>query len=160
MTAKKKPKNAPSQEEITAFSELVRRVQLNDIQLLCAEVHGQREFVGAHGAVDGAIEVALNIESKGSLVETPPSIRCDVMIQWQGFSPGGQEPLVRVKETYLVCYDLSDNASVSQEMLKVLAENNATFNVWPFFRQSLHGTTLRMGLPAYSLPLLKPMAND
>lgn len=158
MATTKKTKTAPSKDEIDAFAALVKRVQLNDIQLLEAEVRGQKEFLAKHGSVDGGIEVALEIKSKGAHIEKPPAIHCDIMFQWQGFPTGGQEPVVSVRETYSVSYDLSGNEAISKETLKVFAENNATFNVWPFFRQSLHDMTLRMGLPAYTLPLLKPQA--
>jgi hypothetical protein len=34
------------------------------------------------------------------------------------------------------------------------------FNTWPFFREQAHSLTSKMGLPPFTLPLLKPMRSD
>tara|TARA_B100001989_G_C24212902_1_gene304026 strand:+ start:38 stop:505 length:468 start_codon:yes stop_codon:yes gene_type:complete len=147
---------APTPEQLERFNSLLQRIQLADVQLAAASIEGRRDFVIAHGAVEGGVEVGLEISGSGEVVDDGSRIECEMHMKWQAFPPGSDEHLVRVHEVYLVSYALDGDDAVAPETLQAFADHNAAFNVWPFFRESLHSITLRMGLPGYTLPLLKP----
>ncbi len=149
-------KGPPSAADLAAFQALLRRIQLRDIQLISAKIESDRSFVAAHGSVDGGAEVALEIGGVGQVLSGPSRIECEMRLEWRALVPNSEDALVVVHETYLVTYDLAGDDPVTEQTLRAFTDNNAAFNVWPFFRESLHRATLRMGLPAYTLPLVKP----
>jgi hypothetical protein len=138
------------------FNDLVDRVQIRDVQLMGARVEADASFIAAHGAVADGAEVSLEIGGTGRVTAAPLRVECEMRMTWQAMVPGTEEILVQIHEQYLVTYDVHGSDPVGEDVLRAFTDNNAAFNVWPFFRQSLHATTLRMGIPAYTLPLLKP----
>ncbi len=47
----------------------------------------------------------------------------------------------------------NDVSSRLSEMVKLFADRNVRVNVWPYARETIHSTTLRMGVPPLVLPL-------
>ena len=126
--------NAPSEEGKAAFQALLQRLQIRS----------------------GGVEVGLEIEGQSEVLDGPRRLECVLHFEWAASAVNDDADLVSVKETYLLTYDLKGDEPVQEQTLRDFAHHNAAFNAWPFFRESLHSTTLRMGLPAYTLPLLKP----
>jgi len=61
------------------------------------------------------------------------------------------EPLAQIETTYVAEY-LADE-DPGQEALKAFAIRNASYHVWPFWREFLSSQCMRMNLPKVSLPL-------
>ena len=148
--------NALSEEGKAAFQALLQRLQIRDVQLLSSTTFAARPFVAAHGNLSGGVEVGLEIEGQSEVLDGPRRLECVLHFEWAASAVNDDADLVSVKETYLLTYDLKGDEPVQEQTLRDFAHHNAAFNAWPFFRESLHSTTLRMGLPAYTLPLLKP----
>lgn len=64
--------------------------------------------------------------------------------------------VLRLSASYLAVYDFDRDEPPTTDELMMLANSTCVFNVWPFFREQLHGTTLKMGLTTPLLPSLKP----
>lgn len=62
-----------------------------------------------------------------------------------------------IEATYVVEYKLS--AQVDQEALGEFALNNASYHVWPYWREYLMNQCVRMNLPKVPLPM-KQVANN
>lgn len=66
---------------------------------------------------------------------------------------GNEEPsvLAKINSTMVAEYILSD-ANLDEDSLKVFALNNASYHVWPFWREYLMSTCSRMNLPKIAVP--------
>lgn len=74
-----------------------------------------------------------------------------------GDVPEQQEPEVvaRVETSFLVTYVEKVGAELSDEAIDEFAQHNVPFNVWPYWREVVHASFSRMGLPRVVLPLYR-----
>jgi len=68
---------------------------------------------------------------------------------------GNDEELFSIHFSLLVKYDLPSDADFAPQYLEFFAENNVPANVWPYARELVSSMTSRMGLPPFTLPILK-----
>lgn len=151
-----KPQKTLTDRDRAAFAELVRRIQVQNIQLFCSSVKADREFLTGRTLDAPKMEVGLEVSCGAQLVDEGRRLLCDVAFLMKCFVDGESAEVVEIGETYIVSYAVEGSEPVEEKTLQFFASNNATFNVWPFFRASIHATTLRLGLPGYALPLFKP----
>jgi len=63
--------------------------------------------------------------------------------------------LASVETEFLVTYAEKPGAHLSDEALQLFADHNVPFNVWPYWREVVHATFGRMGLPRVVIPLYR-----
>lgn len=66
-----------------------------------------------------------------------------------------QETRLHIEADYLLHYTISSGPKISKDQLTAFAIINGRFNAWPYWREYVQSTTVRMGLPPLMLPLLK-----
>lgn len=65
-----------------------------------------------------------------------------------------QEPLAQIEGTFVAEYLISDDFDKNdEEALKAFALSNASFHVWPYWREYLMSTCTRLNLPKIPLPV-------
>lgn len=76
-------------------------------------------------------------------------------------NPGGEADvesgaLVELTATFLVTYRLEGASAYPHDALQHFADLNGTYNVWPYWREFVHTSTGRAGLPGVIVPVFKP----
>jgi hypothetical protein len=61
---------------------------------------------------------------------------------------------VVISARFVAVYTLRDSASMSAEQIDVFGRVNSIYNCWPYWREFVQASTVRMGLPSLVLPLL------
>jgi preprotein translocase subunit SecB len=69
------------------------------------------------------------------------------------------ERAVDIYATFLLTYDVGDH-QFDQANLDAFAALNGMFNLWPYVREFVQSMTVRMGLPALTLPVHRPGAME
>jgi hypothetical protein len=65
-----------------------------------------------------------------------------------------KEPFAQIEGTFVAEYSISDDFDKSdEEALKAFALSNASFHVWPYWREYLMSTCIRLNLPKIPLPV-------
>ena len=64
-------------------------------------------------------------------------------------------PCVDMEATFVVSYGAENLTGLGAENFSSFGALNGVFNAWPYWRELLHNLTLRMGLPAFVLPVLR-----
>lgn len=67
------------------------------------------------------------------------------------------EPVAQIEAAFVIEYLMDSNPG--QEALEVFAENNASYHLWPYWREYLSMQCLRMNLPKVALPMQQFPAN-
>ncbi len=62
---------------------------------------------------------------------------------------------IEVGATYELTYHVLDQSGLTQRDFDAFADMNAVFNAWPYFREFLQSALVRMGLPPFTLPVLR-----
>ena len=65
------------------------------------------------------------------------------------------EPVASIEATYVLVYSCTDTEQLPRENLNAFANTNAIFNVWPFWRELVMNTTLRMRMESIVIPLFR-----
>ncbi len=67
-------------------------------------------------------------------------------------APADSEPSVQIKCSFVLVYSLRSFDGISDEQLAAFAQTSCVFNVWPYWRQIVHTSSLQLGIPAIILP--------
>lgn len=73
------------------------------------------------------------------------------------------EPVVDITTTFMLVYELTDFDGLTDDHYSQFAKTNGVFNAWPYWREYVQSTTVRMGLPTLTVPVLnfyKPKKNQ
>jgi hypothetical protein len=70
---------------------------------------------------------------------------------------GEEEPrdLARIRCRFDADYDLHPDFDPSEPQIAAFHNGNAVFNCWPYFREFIQSTTVRMSLPPATVPFLR-----
>jgi hypothetical protein len=85
----------------------------------------------------------------------------EVQFEMEGFQEREEErKLVELSAVFQLSYRLTGDFNPTPEQLKAFSEINAPYNAWPYWRELVHSTILKMGLPPLIAPVYRiPRAN-
>ncbi|MEX2141312.1 MAG: hypothetical protein WD894_18750 [Pirellulales bacterium] len=64
--------------------------------------------------------------------------------------------IISIQATYVLVYKVEPLVGLSDPEKTEFAQKTGLFHCWPFWREYVHSSTTRMGLPAMRMPLLVP----
>ncbi len=82
-------------------------------------------------------------------------LRLAVHFQMAAKARDSGKPVVRVEAVFEADYELAQGFQPTDEQVKAFQGGNAIFNVWPYFREYLQTTLVRMSLPPLTAPFLR-----
>jgi hypothetical protein len=68
------------------------------------------------------------------------------------------ERAIDIYATFLLTYEIGEH-EFEQANLDAFAKLNGMFNLWPYIREFVQAMSVRMGLPALTLPVYRPLAS-
>lgn len=92
-----------------------------------------------------------------SVVQVIAGFRLDGFIpskENEEVTEGGNE-VAHVEASFVLRYGVPSGTKVTKNALAEFASQNGVFNAWPYWREYLHATTARMGLPGFVCPVLR-----
>lgn len=66
-----------------------------------------------------------------------------------------EDPYLVIKATFLASYRVNSFDGLTEEGYQRFASLNGVFNTWPFWREFVHSTTARLGLPSLTIPVYR-----
>lgn len=146
----------PQRTPIQLSADVAKAVELDAIALRSWTAKFNSEEPGLP-KLPGPLEVAAGHKSSYRL--DPERRRLDVEIRFNvsGKSKADESgtEVLSVKCTLVLRYSAAEPLDVSAEQLHHFTDLNALVNAWPYFRELVHDTTTRMGIPPFFLPLLR-----
>jgi hypothetical protein len=142
---------------MTDISPLIQVVQIEQVRVVSASMRTTVRSADEAGAVQG------NIGRTTHVVQRPQMglfvIRIDFVF---GAHPEQEKKpkdattaVVAVNVSFELTYRIPENMSTSDEQLEEFARVNGVFNAWPYFREFVHASLARMGLPPLILPVYR-----
>ncbi|MCI0701749.1 MAG: hypothetical protein L0241_11755, partial [Planctomycetia bacterium] len=135
-------------------SEVASRVVLSDIRLVRSML---RQDVDDEKS-PARIELKFGAESRVQDDDDEQSLRIvvDVHFSISGKTVDSEREALRIDTALRLTYTLSSNDGLTDEHIAAFGELNGVYNAWPFLREYVQSTTIRMGLPPLTLPLFNP----
>jgi preprotein translocase subunit SecB len=123
------------------------QIQLRDLRLFkSACVHG----VGRVPELEQQIKLTIRPNP-----DKPNTVIVRVEFVLSGKAPDGQEGL-RIEATFAALYEVESLDKFTPDQVAAFLPSIALGNVWPYWREFVQSTTVRMGLPPLRVPLLRP----
>ncbi len=146
-------------EEAKLAFELHSHAEIDSIRLL-------KSRVVSHSLPEpGHRPIALRIRHKARHGRAPEGLlRLEIVFHLTGEEetpdargePGLKaKPFLDVDCTWEVDYRLAPGYRPEARIVKAFKDGNAVFNCWPYFREYLQNTVVRMNLPPLTVPLLR-----
>lgn len=146
---KKTQDKAPNRMRLaTAVSQ---RVEIRDIVLLETSAKRKSLVETMPNAVELHVAVHSELDEKKSRISVLARFR---LVARDEGTPAGSEGL-RIEAAFLLSYAVASITGLSKEHIDAFGAMNGVFNVWPYWREYVQSTTVRMGLPALTVPSLK-----
>jgi len=110
-------------------------------------------------------KTTINVQVKvrlGTSVNSPSTSIIIVDAQFRLLSSYTDRPTVdaapplAVSSQFQLIYESSEQVDATTIDLEAFGHYTALFNVWPFWREFVQSTVVRMGLPPLTVPLFKP----
>ncbi len=118
----------------------------------------------AYGTVAEHSVDAVEVNIRGhELVVEGNTVRSAMTAEFRAPTPFSDNDAEKLKQVHVgarieVKYEVSpDRDQGSDEAIKTFARMNGVQTAWPYFREYLHSSLVRLGLPSFDLPLLKPL---
>lgn len=144
------PKKTETPKAVTSGSELSQIVELQDIRLIAIDA----------GLVANQFSDKLSISiahsGVGEFSSEDHKVRVLAQFKLEACAEDPEsKPSVRIRAAFELTYRVPDDVHVLQEAVQQFAKANGVFNAWPYWREIVHSTTTRMGLPGFVAPVLR-----
>jgi len=143
-----------TKEETQLAVTVHQNAEINDVRLARAKVTADRPTSNMKNPI------AITMGVKSRQVEGPVGqILIEVSFRLAGATKKSDQPKNRtavcVECTFEVGYQLKPGFAPTEEQIRAFKEGNAIFNCWPYCRQYVQESIIRMGFPPLILPFLR-----
>jgi hypothetical protein len=141
-------KTAQTQSLMDLAVPVSQRVGLESIHLKNANVRSNLAGVASPPSAEYSFDA--------TTVADPSAKRVSVVARFRLFAQGksADSPLLRVDAEFLVEYEIKSLEGITKENLDAFGRMNGIYNVWPYWREYVQSTTVRLGLPPLTMPVL------
>lgn len=138
--------------KIDLAAPVSQRVALESINLW--KSGAQRKLkVDLSPTVSISVQVNTNVDKKEGVIEVFPRF---VLVAKSGAS--SDDELLRIEALFLLRYRVPSFAGLRKANIAAFGDMNGLYNAWPYWREFVQATTVRMGLPALTIPVYRPVA--
>lgn len=106
---------------------------------------------GFRGSLPGRIEMRIDVQTeadkKQGTIRVRPHFTLDTRYEDE------DEEVLHIEATFQLDYRLPSFAGLRKVNVEAFGELNGVFNVWPYWREFVQSTTVRMGLPPLTIPV-------
>ncbi len=136
-------------EEIKNIQHIISATQLKSVRLVELTAKSSIRSPREAGKIDVFVDTSVEqpILPQDEIFHVRASINTTIMSQ--------DKTVVSILATFELSYLLPGDVKVTEGELNDFARINATFNVWPYWREFVQNTVTRMNLPPVVLPLFR-----
>jgi len=99
-----------------------------------------------------SIDVETDVNRGQGIVQVRP--RFELIARYDETAAG---ELLRIVAVFLLQYRLSSFEGLTKANFNAFGEMNGLYNAWPYWREFVQATTVRMGLPPFTIPVYRPV---
>lgn len=130
-----------------------QRVELENIIL--TETAARRK--PARGGLPASISINVSVQTDADKVKRLIQVRPHFVLVARFDDESGDE-LLRLEAAFLLHYRVPSLVGLRKTNITAFGELNGLYNAWPYWREFVQATTVRMGLPSLTIPVLQPLA--
>ena len=102
--------------------------------------------------------LSLGVDIKTEVSRTAGTIRVLPRFTFvAAYDKAGTDELLRIEAVFLLRYSVPSFEGLTKANLDAFGETNGRYNAWPYWREYVQATTVRMGLPPLTMPVYRPL---
>jgi preprotein translocase subunit SecB len=126
--------------------------RVEGMQLLLAESTTRRGSV--RNRLPAKLEMNVNVETKADKEQSGIGVRLRFTLIAKYAEAAGEE-LLRIEAAFVLRYRIPSFEGIGDKNIEAFGKLNGLFNAWPYWREFVQSTTVRMGLPALTVPMYR-----
>ena len=124
------------------------------IEILIAESMAKRGAV--RDRLPAKLAMSVNVETQVDKDEKVVCVRPRFVLSAKYEEAGGEE-LLRIEAQFVLRYRVPSFEGLKKANITAFGELNGLYNAWPYWREFVQSTTVRMGLPSLTIPVYRPL---
>jgi len=142
------------QDEIIDYSMVAAVsdvVQISEVRLVKSQCFQTPAAASSKHLLDIQCRTRVEVDRKNS------SILVFLDFRLMGFPTEGnrKEPNLMIEATFILIYKATKLRGLKKENFQAFADTNGVYNAWPYCREFVQNTVVRMGLPPLTIPVFR-----
>lgn len=129
------------------------RVQLRNIILAETVARRTSAPVGPQSTLNLDVNVETKPNRKDRLIQVLPHFTLTATRRNEV-----DEELLRIEALFVLQYEIDSFEGLRKRNIDAFGELNGLYNVWPYWREYVQATVVRMGFPPLTIPVFRPIA--
>ena len=126
------------------------RVQLKDVRLLNSKCEQTPSATSGKKTYDIDYSTEVQIDRKNGYVVVIATFHFEAFVESKT-----SQPVILIDASFLLSYRIEDFEGLTQKGFERFANLNGIYNAWPYWREFVQNTIVRMGLPSLSIPVFR-----
>lgn len=147
---KVKTKVSKSKEKFDAGLLVSDRVQLKDIRLVSSKCDQIPGATSGKKTFDINYSTEVQVDRKSGYVVVIAKFHFEAFIESKT-----SQPVILIDASFLLSYKIENFEGLTQKGFERFANLNGIYNSWPYWREFVQNTIVRMGLPSLSIPVFR-----
>lgn len=135
-------KKFPQQE----FNNILKSLDLKDITLEKIEAKKDIAYVSE--------KLPIKISDRSKSRQEPGILFIDHYINFTVKAKDLEKPAVEIKAIFRLEFMVKNKIEIPDDFIKIFTSGSIRIITWPYFRELIQNTILRMGLPPLTLPMM------
>jgi len=147
---KVKTKASKSKEKLDAGLLVSDRVQLHDVRLMNSRCDQTPGAASGRKIYDIKFSTEVQVDRKSGYVVVIAKFHFEAFIENKT-----SEPVILIDASFLLSYRIENFEGLTQKGFERFANLNGVYNAWPYWREFVQNTIVRMGLPSLSIHVFR-----
>ena len=126
------------------------RVQLKDIRLISSKCDQTPEAALGKKSFHISYSTEVQVDKKNGYITVIAKFHFEAFIEGKI-----QKPVILIDASFLLSYKIENFEGLTQKGFEQFANLNGIYNAWPYWREFVQNTIVRMGLPSLSIPVFR-----
>lgn len=149
-TRRAKAKISKNKEKTDAGLLVSDRVQLKDVRLISSKCDQTPGATSGKKAYDISYSTEVQVDRKSGCVVVIARFHFEAYI-----GSKTSQPVLLIDASFVLSYAIEDFGGLTQKGFERFANLNGIYNAWPYWREFVQNTIVRMGLPSLSIPVFR-----
>jgi preprotein translocase subunit SecB len=151
MTKKKtNTKVAKKKAKFDAALLVSDRVQLKDVRLAGSRCDQTPEAMSGKKTYNINHSTEVQVDRKSGYIVVIAKFHFEAFVESKA-----QQPVILIDASFLLSYKIENFEGLTQKGFEQFAKLNGIYNAWPYWREFIQNTIVRMGLPPLSIPVFR-----
>lgn len=146
-----KERTAVGKSAMSQVAEVAREIELKDIRVISFASEQRPELIGPKMDVRQGIDTETTADMEAGEIRVTIRFTADALPLEQESA----DVAVRIAVTFELAYQCEAVERLSDEALEAFGKINGVYNAWPYWREFVHSTTVRMGLSPLIMPVFR-----